>query len=92
MWRILQQSILVDKCLINLMAQYLSDYFRRNHSFQSYNAQRCEDIHPSRPKLSLGKRSFRYSGVILFNLLPETYIWAGPLKAFKVLAMKHDFA
>ena len=82
-------SILVYKCLNNLVPQYLSDYFSRNHS---YKTRRHEDIHPSRPKLSLGKRTFRYSGAILFNSLPETYKRAASLEAFKRLMMKHDFA
>ena len=64
----------------------------RNHSFHSFNTRRHEDNHPSRPKLSLGKRTFRYSGVILFDSLPETYKRAAPLEAFKWLMMKHDFA
>ena len=55
------KSTLVFKCLDDLVPQYLSDYFNRNHSFHSYNTRRREDIHPSRPKLSLGKRTFRYS-------------------------------
>ena len=49
------KSILVYKCLNNLVPQYLSDYFSRNHSFHSYNTRRREDIHPSRPKLTSGR-------------------------------------
>ena len=86
------KSILVYKCLNNLVPQYLSDYFSRNHSFHSYNTRRREDIYPSRPKLSPGKRTFRYSGAILFNSLPETFKRAASLEAFKRLMMKHDFA
>ena len=81
------KSILVYKCLNNLVPQYLSDYFSRNHSFHSYNTRRREDIHPSRPKLSLRKRTFRYSGAILFNSLPETYKRTASLEAFKRLMM-----
>ena len=86
------KSILVFKCLNDLVPQYLSDYFNRNHSFHSYNTCRREDIHPSRPKLSLGKRTFTHSGAILFNSLPETYKRVASLEAFKQLMMKHDFA
>ena len=85
------KSILVYKCLNDLVPQYLCDYFSRNHSFNSYNTHRREDIHPSRPKLRLGKRTFRYSGEILFNSLPQTYKRAASLEAFKRLLMKHDF-
>ena len=41
---------------------------------------------------SLGKRTLRYSGAILFNSLPETYKRAASLEAFERLLMKHDFA
>ena len=51
-----------------------------------------ENIHPPRPKLSLGKGTFRYSGAILLNSLPETYKRAASLEAFKRLMIKHDFA
>ena len=81
-----------NQSLCHQFERYLSDYFNRNHSFHSYNTRRREDIHPSRPKLSLGKRTFRYSGVILFNSLPETFKRVASLKAFKRLMMKHDFA
>ena len=86
------KSILVFKFLNDLVPLYLSDYFNRNHSFHSCNTRRREDIHPSRPKLSLGKRTFRYSGAILFNSLPETYKRAASLESYKRLMMKHDFA
>ena len=66
------KSILVYKCLNDLVPQYLCGYFSRNHSFHSYNTLRREDIHPSRPKLSLGKRTFRYSGAILTPYLKHT--------------------
>ena len=49
-----EQVYLVNKCLNNLVPWYLSDYFRRNHSFRSYNSRRREDINSSRPKLGLG--------------------------------------
>ena len=51
-----------------------------------------ENIHPPKPKLSLGKGTFRYSSAILLNSLPETYKRAASLEAFKRLMMKHDFA
>ena len=54
-----------------------------NYSFHTYNTLRRLDIHPSRPTLSLGKRTFRYSGEILFNSVPETYQRVASLKAFK---------
>ena len=56
------KSILVYKCLNDLVPQYLCDYFSRNHSFHSYtDTRRREDIHPSRPKLSLDREENFYT-------------------------------
>ena len=55
--------------------------YSQNHTFNSYNTPRREDIHPLRLKLNLGKRT--YSGAILLNSLPETYKRAASLKACK---------
>ena len=41
------KSILVYKCLNDLVPQYLCDYFSRNHSFHSYNTRRSEERYSS---------------------------------------------
>ena len=40
------KSILVYKCLNDLVPQYLCDYFSGKQTFYSYNTRRREDIHP----------------------------------------------
>ena len=49
------KSILVFKCLNDLVPQYLSDYFNRNHSFHSYNTRQREDIILQDPNLASGR-------------------------------------
>ena len=61
-----QKCILVYKCLNNLVPQYLSDYFTRNYNVHSYNTRRRTDLNLPKVKLSLVKRTFRYSGSALF--------------------------
>ena len=61
------KCILVFECLHDLVPKYLNEYFIRNSNVHSYNTRRCND---TKPKLSLGKRTFRYSGTLLFNSLP----------------------
>ena len=68
--RKIHKCMLVFKCLHGLVPQYLCDYFIRNCNVHSYNTRRKTDIHLPKPKLSLGKRSFRFSRSILFNSLP----------------------
>ena len=96
------KSILDYKCLNNLVPQYLCDYFSRNHSFHSYNTRRREDIHPSRPKLILDKRTFRYSGAILFSYLKHTneqrpwrlltdYWWNTILHSFYIISVRLSY-
>jgi len=66
----IHKCVLVFKCLHNLVPQYLSNYFIRNYNVHGYNTRRKADLHLPKPKLSLGKRTFRFSGTALFNSLP----------------------
>ena len=79
------KCILVFKCLNNLAPPYLSDYFIRNCNVHSYNTRKRNDMHLPKPKLTLGKRTFRYSGALHFNNLPTTIKEATSLPIFKNL-------
>ena len=79
------KCILVFKCLNNLAPSYLSDYFIRNCNVHSYNTRKRNDMHLPKPKLTLGKRTFRYSGALHFNNLPTTIKEATSLPIFKNL-------
>ena len=84
------KCVLVYKCLNNLVPQYLSDYFTRNYNLHSYNTHRKTDLHLPKVKLSLAKRTFRYSGSALFNLLPRSMQKAESLSSFKILINTHN--
>jgi len=85
------KCVLLYKCLNNLVPQYLSDYFTRNYNVHSYNTRRRSDLHLPKVKLSLSKRTFRYSGSTLFNLLPSSMQKAESLSSFKVLINTYNF-
>ena len=71
--------------LYNLVPQYLSDYFTRNYNVHSYNTHRETDLHLPKVKLSLAKRTFRYLGSALFDVLPRSMQKAESLSSFKIL-------
>ena len=79
------KCILVFKCVNNLAPPYLSDYSIRNCNVHSYNTRKRNDMHLPKPKLTLGKRTFRYSGALHFNNLPTTIKEATSLPIFKNL-------
>ena len=83
--RKIHKCVLVFKCLHNLVPQYLSNYFIRNYNVHGYNT----DLHLPKPKLSLGKRTFRFSGTALFNSLPCKIQQAVSLSSFKNLVKAH---
>ena len=85
------KCVIVYKCLNNLVPRYLSDYFTRNYNVHRYNTRRKTDLHLPKVKLSLAKRTFRYSGSALFNLLPRSMHKAESLSSFKILINTHNF-
>ena len=48
-----------------------------------YNTRRRTDLRLPKPKLSLAKRTFRYSGSALFNLLSRSVQNTESLSSFK---------
>ena len=89
--RKIHKCILVFKCLNNLVPEYLSEYFTRNYNIHSYNTRRKNDLHLPKPNLSLGRKTFRYSGSLLYNALPDRIKNAVSLFNFKNLIQKHSF-
>ena len=85
------KCVLVYKFRNNLVPQYLSDYFTRNYNVHSYNTRRRTDLRLPKVKLSLAKRTFRYFGTALFNLLPRSMQKAAPLSSFNVLINTYNF-
>ena len=77
------KAILVFKCLNNLAPAYFKDYFTRNSSYHFYNTRQKQDLHIPKAKLSKGKKTFRFSGATLFNILPDSLKQAKSLQIFK---------
>jgi hypothetical protein len=73
--RSMHECILVFKCLnSDLVPVYLRDYFvQRTRSISTHilNTRRKNNLHLSKPKLSLGKITFIFSGTLLYNTLPS---------------------
>ena len=89
--RKIHKCVLVFKCLNNLVPEYLSGYFTRNSSIHSYNTRSKNNLHLPKPNLSLGRRSFIYSGSLLYNNLPDEIKNAVSLTKFKSLVQRHSF-
>lgn len=88
--RTMHKCILVYKGLNNLAAPYFCDYFKRKKNcIHSYNTRKKSDLHLPTPKFSLGKNTFRYSSLILFNKLPRTSKGATSLSKFKNLLKQY---
>ena len=95
-WTDLETNRKIHKCVLvfksglhNLVPQYLSNYFIRNYNVHGYNTRRKADLHLPKPKLSLGKRTFIFSGTALFNSLPCKIQEAVSLSSFKNLVKAH---
>ena len=88
--RKIHKCVLVFKFLLhNLFPEYLSNYFSRNSCFHTHNTRRKSDLHLPKPKLSLGKRTFRFSGSVLFNSLPTHIKDTSSLSSFKSCVRCH---
>ena len=66
-----QKAILMYKCLNGLLPDYISLQENENH-LVNYNLRFSEnkDLFLQRPKTNFYKKSFKYSGVKLWNDLP----------------------
>ena len=87
--RKMHKFILVLKCLNNLVPKYLMQYFTRNADLQDYATRRLNDLHPPKPKSSMGKRTFKYPGAIYFNSSPNYVKSATSVNSFKKMLTEH---
>ena len=83
------KCILVFKCLNNLVPKHLMQYFTRNADLQDHATRRLNDLHPPKPKSSMGKRTFKYPGAIYFNSLPNYVKSATSVNSFKKMLSEH---
>ena len=63
-----------------LAPEYLTEFFKKCSSLRS---TRLDNLHVQRPNTNFGKRTFQYSGIILWNSLPLTLKECKNLELFK---------
>ena len=87
--RKMHKCILVFKCLNNLVPKHLMQNFTRNADLQDHATRRLNDLHPPKPKSSMGKRTFKYAGAIYFNSLPNYVKSATSVNSFKKMLTEY---
>ncbi len=89
--RELNKLVLMHKVLGNHAAPNLKDLFsRRNASQNIYDLRNSEtDFSLNKPKTEFLKKTFGYSGAILWNSLPQDVKAAESITSFKTMAKLH---
>ena len=65
------KAILVYKCLHSLVPNYFSNYFKKFSSVHSYNTRHKNRLILPKVKYNFGKNTFIFSGVQVYNMLPD---------------------
>ncbi len=81
--RDMNKCILIYKCLNNLAPCYLTDLFQTNYSIYQYRTHQSNNLHVVKSKLEYYNRSFKITGVKLWNSLPQTVKDMPTLSSFK---------
>ena len=73
------------KCMNGLAPEYLTEFFKKCSSVNNYTMRSTslDNLHVQRPNTNFGKRTFQYSGIILWNSLPLTLKECKNLELFK---------
>jgi hypothetical protein len=73
------------KCMNGLAPEYLTEFFKKWSSVNNYTLRSTslDNLHVQKPNTNFGKRSFQYSGIILWNSLPLTLKECKNLELFK---------
>ena len=89
--RALNKLVFIYKLLANHTAPNLKDLFsRRNVSQNSYELRNSEtDLSIKKPKTEFLKKTFGYSGAVLWNSLPQDVKMAESLISFKTKVKLH---
>ncbi len=89
--RELNKLVFMYKVLGNHTAPNLKDLFsRRNASQNIYDLRNSEtDLSLKKPKTEFLKKTFGYSGAILWNSLPQDVKAAESITSFKTMAKLH---
>ena len=90
--RSIDKSILMFKSLHNLAPKYLTSKFVHRSDITSYSVRNAESkLAVPLPRTEFGKRSFRYSGAVLWNSLPSDIRQISSLPVFKKKVQSHKF-
>jgi hypothetical protein len=89
-WRALAQerrtkkAIMMYKVLNNLAPEYLKDLFRETNQVHDHDLRNSDlNLLPPKQKSNLLKKSFSYSGTVIWNSLPRHVRLANSLTEFK---------
>ena len=79
------QAMLMFKCMNGIAPEYLSDNLHSISDVHSYSLRSTtlHHLHVPRPKSEYFKRTFQYSGIILWNSLPVDIKMVKKLDTFK---------
>ena len=65
------KAILVYKCLHSLVPNYFLNYFKKFSNVHSYNTRHKNRLILPKVKYNFGKNTFIFSGVQVYNMLPD---------------------
>ena len=68
------------------------NYFCKNRQYHNYNTRRNQDIHLPNARLSVGKRTFRFSATVIFNSLTSNIKNSATLSIFKTRLKNHFYS
>ena len=79
-----KKAIMMYKVLNNLAPEYLKDLFRETNQVHDHDLRNSNlNLLPPKPKSNLLKKSFSYSGAVIWNSLPRHVRLANSLTEFK---------
>ena len=90
--RKVNKCVLVYKSLNGVIPQYFEHYFCKNNQYHNYNTRRNQDIHLPNARLSVGKRTFRFSAAVIFNSLTSNIKNSATLSIFKTRLKNHFYS
>ena len=79
----LHDSVIVRKCLHNLVLAYLCKKFSKRSTIHNRNTRYTSDLNLPKCRLAAGQRTFAFRGAKLYNNLPKDIKQVNNIKTFK---------
>ena len=76
-------SVLIYKCVNNLVPNYLDNIFKINSEVHSHNTRNCKNLHINKTGNDSGMRKFGYRGSVIWNRIPTEIKDSNSLGTFK---------